>query len=500
MSQQPAAPQAPRPGTEWQEIPLECCSAQELADTNCHIMKFQNNKPVDIVKDFSKPVRLHRKDPRNIQFQLSRKEIDERKRENPDAKILENNPDEMDESQVAPDGGGRRKQRNFFKRKTRQVQVMDEEKRKLRYEEFYPWVIEDYDAKNVFVGNYEAGSSDTQHVLFVFDNNGFKMVPTEKVYRFTPRNKYATLTLEEAEERLEKNSSVPRWLMKHMGDDNQETGDKRFKPQQAAPVRLRTVTGDSARDRDSDHDDLDFDEEFADDEEAPIMDGDEEENKLSEAKIKKEMLKANAFEEGDVDDLFEDEEATRKVDKEGKKLKKVLTKTEGAVYESDDEENPYLSKSDLESDSDDDDMVKQEPGDGLGGDDSSRPRTVFGHNLGDGIFAVKAPPGTLRDFPAGQWSVQGRRLPTVAEIQAAQAKRESSPSATDLTSAGPDGSLVTIKEVLDIVRDNPLTTKDLLARLKSRISAHRDNKERMFAIVRQNLKLQNGQLVLKEGQ
>ena len=42
---------------------------------------------------------------------------------------------------------------------------------------------------------------------------------------------------------------------------------------------MRTVLGGSGsgNDRDSDHDDLDYDEEFADDEEAPIMDGDEEE-------------------------------------------------------------------------------------------------------------------------------------------------------------------------------------------------------------------------------
>ena len=49
------------------------------------------------------------------------------------------------------------------------------------------------------MGNYEAGSTEQQHVLFVFDKDGFKMIPAEKVYRFTPRNRYATLTLEEAE-------------------------------------------------------------------------------------------------------------------------------------------------------------------------------------------------------------------------------------------------------------------------------------------------------------
>ena len=64
----------------------------------------------------------------------------------------------------------------------------------------------------------------------------------------------------------------------------------------SAGRRMRTVLGGSGsgNDRDSDHDDLDYDEEFADDEEAPIMDGDEEENKLSE-KNQKEMLKAAHF-------------------------------------------------------------------------------------------------------------------------------------------------------------------------------------------------------------
>ncbi|CAN3372935.1 hypothetical protein DIURU_002826 [Diutina rugosa] len=488
-------------GSEWQEIPLECCSSAELMDTRCHIMKFQNNKTVDIVKDFTKPVRLHRKDPRNIQFQLSRKEIDERARANPDEKVLEEVPEEMDVSQVAPDGGGRRKQRNFFKRKTRQVTVMDEEKRKLRYEEFYPWVIEDYDARNVFVGNYEAGSSDSQHVLFVFDKDGFKMVPAEKVYRFTPRNKYATLTLEEAEEKMENRGAVPRWLMKRLGDENQQSTDKRFvkgTSPSSTSIRMRTVSGETANSRDSDHDDLDFDEEFADDEEAPIMDGDEEENKLSEQKIKKEMLKANAFDEMEgVDDLFGESEDERKVDKEGRKLKKVLTKTEGAVYESDEDDNPYLSKSDLESDSDDETMVKQEPTDAMmTGGESARPRVVFGHNLGDGIFSIRATPQILRAFPQGQWSSVGRRLPSIAEVMK---NRENSPTPIDLNSAGPDNKLVTIKEVLDIVRGNPLTTKELLTGLKSRVNAHKDNKQRIIAIVKQNLKLQDGKLVLREG-
>lgn len=336
-----STPTSPSKQQEWQTIPLKSCTEEDVKDIRFHIMKFATKQDVNITKDFTRPVRLHRKDPRNMQFHLTREELDQRKREKQQMEKLKQeekeatakpteeseekeekdkptadaakvapekptlNKNQADMSQVAPDGGARKNRKNLFKRKTRQINLMNEEKRKLRYEEHYPWVIEDYDGKNVFVGNYEAGSTEQQHVLFVFDKDGFKMIPAEKVYRFTPRNRYATLTLEEAEAKMERNSSVPRWLMKHMEDRSisEGTPDQRFRYNSpaangsvianvgngSAGRRMRTVLGGSGsgNDRDSDHDDLDYDEEFADDEEAPIMDGDEEENKLSEKKSKK---------------------------------------------------------------------------------------------------------------------------------------------------------------------------------------------------------------------
>ncbi|KAK6200152.1 uncharacterized protein RJT21DRAFT_114581 [Scheffersomyces amazonensis] len=563
----------------WQEIPLKSCNQQELDDIRFHIMKFQTKQDVRIVENFTKPVRLHRKDPRNIQFHLTREEMEIRKREQEEAKReKERERDNIDDedgdleigdkdgegssskiinpedetkrdyrkinpemAQVAPDGGARKNKKNLFKRKTKQVNLMDDAKRKLRYEEFYPWVVEDYDGKNVFVGNYEGGSSETTQVLFVFDKDGFKVVPAEKVYRFTPRNKYATLTLEEAESKMERRSHVPRWLMKHMEEGQ---SDYRFRRNQFGEGRsvpasnfnrgLRTVIGGdgSYNDRDSDHDDLDFDEEFADDEEAPIMDGDEEENKLSEQRVKKEMLKAAHFdgpggesEDDEIDDLFETEKS-RKVDKEGKKLRKVLNKREGGVYDSDDEDdnsNPYLSKSDLESDdSDDEDVVKdEETEDNQGLQDSAKniPRSIFAYNFGDGFIVIKAPSEFLNGFPKGEWVPNGRKRlssgleesPTkklkTEDSSSTQLRRDASRDSTspqpeasigDLNSAGPDGSLVTIQEVLDIVRGNPLTTKELLSHLKSKVSAHPDNKTRIISIVKQNLKLQDRKLVLRE--
>ena len=118
------------------------------------------------------------------------------------------------------------------------------------------------------------------------------------------------------------------------------------------------------------------------------------------------MLKAAHFDgqleaeaEDDLDDLFETEK-TRKVDKEGKKLRKVLNKREGGVYDSDEEDGlmPYLSKSDLESDeeSDDEVQVKKEPSSDSQTDNNtnktSRAREVSVKSIGDGFVVIKAPP------------------------------------------------------------------------------------------------------------
>lgn len=458
--------------SEYKSIPLKCCTLDDTLDKRFHIMKFQSNKSIDLA-NFNKPVTLHRKDPRNLQFHLSRKEIEEKGLNLLQTPIDFIDPLEMDLSQVAPDGGARKQKSSLFKRKTRQINLMDDSKRKLRYEEYYPWILEDYNGSNIHVSNYEAGSSDSQQVLFVFDSNGFKMIPTEKVYKFTQRNKYATLTLEEAEAKMEKNSAVPRWLMKKLEDNS--SLDIRY-------TKIKTVAN-SQPDKDSDHDDLDFDEEFADDEEAPIIDGDDEELKFSEKKIKKEMLRATVGDDqdSDIDDLFEN----RIVDKEGKKLKKSLTKSEGAVYDSDDDiQNPYLSKSDLESDSSSDfDVVL--PNDNL------LSRSIFSHNLGNGLVCFKAPSQFLKSFPPGNWSNNGRKLPTLA--QATQPK-----SPTPIIESDLSDDLVTVQDVLDLVKDNPLTTKELLLSLRSKVSANKDNKQRIISIVKQNLKLVDGKLVPRE--
>jgi len=186
-------------------------------------------------------------------------------------------------AKIAPHGGAVKQKKNMFKKKTQQVFQQDETEKKLRYEEYFPWMLEDFDNKNTWVGNLE-GALSTSSVMLVSDKGMFKMIPIEKYYRFQQRNIYKTLTMEEAEAALKKQERVSRWFMDITKMDEKAAKADEEKQNLKASKRLFTVKGDRLEGREgkagfTDADELDFEEDFADDEEAPIMDGDEEENK-----------------------------------------------------------------------------------------------------------------------------------------------------------------------------------------------------------------------------
>ncbi|KAA8576198.1 hypothetical protein EYC84_006352 [Monilinia fructicola] len=84
-----------------------------------------------------------------------------------------------------------RKAQSFRNEKTTQVHRLDktaEQKKEsdLRYEEALPWHLEDADNKIPGLGS------------------AFKMIPVEKWYKFTSKNKFNTLTIDEAEALLNK--------------------------------------------------------------------------------------------------------------------------------------------------------------------------------------------------------------------------------------------------------------------------------------------------------
>ncbi|QPG75189.1 hypothetical protein FOA43_002539 [Brettanomyces nanus] len=533
-------------------FPLRACTKEDIEETRYHIMKFHSVKRVDPLKDFEQPTRLHRKDPKNFQFQMSMKEleqktIDDRERdiervekrkeymENKGIKPTELSQEQIDEKieldgmsdeeraqrldekkreedeikrkqekenqmkLVAPDGGARKTKRQVLKKKTRQIRAYDETKRRLRYEEFYPWVLEDYDAKQAWVGNYEAGNTDN-YCLLVLDNANkcFKLVPLEKYYRFTPRNKYATLTLEEAEAKMNKGNTGQRWLMRKMAEEvaNGQRVDLRYRKFKTTSRPHHEDTEDGKK---TDDEDMDYDDEFQDDEEAPIMEGNEEENKLVEGKMKKNMLRANNLiehsdeDESDIDDLFE----TRKVDKEGKKLRKALVQNAmNEVYDTDDEENnPYLSDSEIEKDDSDEDedkiitikkeagadgkleetvTVKKEGEEGLGG-----AKQIFVLKASDGVVTLRIPKTILSQFREGEWNPE-------TAVRRNLKRKSPSPS----PKAG-ESYEISKSDVDELIKDGPISLTTLVRSLKMKMSKDPNARTNLKKVLKESFVLKN---------
>jgi transcription initiation factor TFIIF subunit alpha len=267
-------------------------------------MRLAAKKPIDPSdpNEFTRPVRLHRRDPRlqppGREGEDPAKQPDdgltpeERAKQEAERIAKEKEREEILAS-IAPSKGERSaSKRNPFKKKTMQVFHKDENDRKLRYEEYFPWHIEDFDYKNTWVGNLESGLSNGSYAMFVMKERSFQMVPIEKWYKFTQRNVFKNFTIEEAENLLKKKAKPSRWLMddliKKLDPEAGENGQPGIKSEPRAQRGMFLVKGERLKQPKkevADADELDFEDDFQDDEEAPIMDGDEEENKATEVQF-----------------------------------------------------------------------------------------------------------------------------------------------------------------------------------------------------------------------
>ena len=286
--------------------------------------------------------------------------VDEKEREKQELLRLEKEAQkQVDLEKIAPRatqfGGANKK--GAFNKKTTQVydhdQTPEAQKRsQVRYEEALPWHLEDFDNKNTWVGNYESALSD-MYVSLIGTPDTFNMVPLERWYKFTPKNQFKTLTIEEAETRMSKAMKEPRWIM-----DQQNALEQ--KKQQEAVNRTggrklflgkwdneRGGRGPAASVKvDADADDIDFVEEVQDDEGPQIIEGEEEETKEAEARIKRDQLQANFFDlkeekQYELEDAEEKKQAEL-MKKLGKGVKKALIDREkNYIYDSDSDANPY---------------------------------------------------------------------------------------------------------------------------------------------------------------
>ena len=357
---------------QYQDFPLLTTKRALREDLRYHVARFAApKKDVDPSNqdDFTRPVVLHRRDPKQPPPGKGVKDEDAAVDEPMDSKerekqeILKAEKEKQkaaDLAQIAPTGNNAsalaaKKTQAFRNEKTTQVHRLDktEEQKKasdLRYEEALPWHLEDADNKNTWVGNYEAALSDTNAIFFI-DGATFRMIPLEKWYKFTPKGQFKTFTIEEAEAKMSKKHKESRWVMK---SNEQKEIDRATQDTRRTLTNLYTVKAESntfksvGKKEVEDMDDLDFDDDLFqdDDEQATVEPDKDEETKDAQDRIKREQLGANIFDqanEAEVDQELEEEAKEAKKRKElGKDLVKALKKRErNLAYESDSDGNPY---------------------------------------------------------------------------------------------------------------------------------------------------------------
>ncbi|MCJ1392110.1 hypothetical protein MMC18_004977 [Xylographa bjoerkii] len=371
------------PTGPYVDIPLIMTKRQLAEGLRYHVARFNSKKTIDPRNDeeFTKPVRLHRRDPRappggggggdkqdTTMGGVDSKDglLDNKERERQEILRAQRDAErEAEMAQVAPSANsGNQKRFSAFKKKTQQVFRNDETEEqkagtKLRYEEALPWHLEDFDNKQTWVGTYEKALSET-HAQFVQHDGKFYVTPVEKWYKFASKAPFETLSIEEAEKLMDKKVKDPKWvtdLMQKNQVQKEELKNRR--------ANGKLYVGKSENDGDgkvknatmkrevADVDELDFEDDFADDEENPLFEGEAEDAKEAEERIKRDQLQANVFNLKDekaydkAETLEKKEKAAQK--KLSRKIIKALRRQEkNFAYESD-TDNPYSSDDDSDS-------------------------------------------------------------------------------------------------------------------------------------------------------
>lgn len=377
------------PVAKYTDYPLVLSKRALMDGFRHHVARFASKKNVDPrnPEEFTRPVRLHRRDPRAPSAGAGVKDEDHAMGMGDDADDKQREREQMlkaerdakreaEDALVAPvTSSGQRKLGNN-KKKTEQIyrnDQTDEQKArsKLRYEEALPWHLEDFDNKSTWVGTYEAALSESYAMITQGRDGVFRVQPLEKWYKFTQKGQFKTLTIEEAESRYNKKVKEPRWFM-----DSEESKVKRQYEQKNKKATSGLFLGKwekggggsgqakpVVKNEAADADDLDFTEDrFADDEENMLFEEDDE-TKEADERIKRDQLQANIFDLKEEKEYEKQEQLEQKhkddEKRDGKKVKKALMKREkNYIYDSDSTDNPYSTASD--SDSTETERLKEE--------------------------------------------------------------------------------------------------------------------------------------------
>ena len=300
-------------GTLYTDYRLVTTKREVLDGLRYHVLHLNSEKALDIrnESEFSKPARLHRRDPRAQQMTTVRQEFEDKLGLNPQEREEFNKKREARQKEraenlamVAPSLGPTRKVNNA-KKKTQQVFHRDftaDDKRRIQtnYEEKLPWHLEDFDSKHCFVGKNQMGNAQTR-VAFVLEagTDGavpkYRMIPVEKIYDFQTKRetKIPKMTIEEVEKRMKRHGTEPEWLIRQrearVAEQYRDVVAKRAKGIVSAAQE------DTRAGRQGEDADLDFDDDFADDEEGDLFIEKDEDTKLADSRIKEDQLLANIF-------------------------------------------------------------------------------------------------------------------------------------------------------------------------------------------------------------
>ncbi|XP_042381439.1 transcription initiation factor IIF subunit alpha-like [Zingiber officinale] len=408
-----------------------------------------------------------------------------------------------------------------------------------------PWILEDETGQFQFQGQLEGSQSSTAtYFLLMMQGKEFLAFPAGSWYNFTKIAQYKQLTLEEAEEKMNKRrhnaTGYERWMMKAaingaaaFGElkknegitkaeaegsnkakkgksndegDHSDKGDEDEEEEEARKNRLGLnkkgvdddEEGGKGGDFDLDDDDIEkgddweHEETFTDDDEAVGNDPEEREDLAPEIPAPPEIKQ---------DEEDEDEEDGG-LSKSGKELKKLLGKAAG-LNESEGEEE--------EEEDDDDEIVmspvlapkqKDTPKDEPVVSTPSRatPPPVSGRSTPSASKSSKAKrkPGSDEKSSSSNNSVPAKKVKLENSIVKDEPVNSSKPSVSTKPpsttarpgSSTPSTAAVTEEEIRAVVAaGGPVTTQDLVAKFKSRLKAPEDKK--IFAdILRRISKIQ----------
>lgn len=348
--------------SNYTDYPLVTTKRALMEGIRHHVAKFASKRDVDPSddKEFTRPVRLHRRDPRLPPGGAGgiKEEEDDgvpaEEREKRDRERAEKEAQRAaDAAQIAPSADKGAHQRKIpFGKKVQTIYRNDANETKkaqsaLRYEEALPWHLEDFDNKSTWVGSYEDAMSHQYAVLAHGEDGKFRMMPLEKWYKFTPKHKVKTYTAEEAEKAMNAKAKPDRWATQIEAKREKDSRERAFGAIQRG-LYVGNTKGDEGMKAEQ-VDQLDFEEDmFADDEETPFLDKTKDaDEKDVENRVKMEQLQANVFSTRDEKDADKEEEEEGKYKEEmkqfGRRVKKTIVKREkNYIYDSDDSsKDPY---------------------------------------------------------------------------------------------------------------------------------------------------------------